>query len=341
MPAWAHYLVIVLIVICIAFINLRGTGAVSISTLIYAIIVLTPFIISTVMGLGQWQFSPFEPFIAEGQSAKESIAYGLMVGMWMYCGYEAVGSVAEEIEGAYHKIPKGLLICLAVTTLTYFLPTLVGYAVMGDWSSWAPEAREDLPEPITYITMGIKIGGSALGVAFLISAIFSNLTCYNSYIGSGSRVPFAMARDRMFFQSIRKVNNRWGTPHVAIIASSVVALILSFSSFAVLVTTVMTLYLVAVALFLIACPVLRVRRPDERRPFKIPGGVVFLCLILIIPLGTITWTLFTQPVADLTYGLIGLASGPVAYLIFKTIYKGRPGLASEEMLKAKNRSQGD
>ena len=128
-----------------------------------------------------------------------------------------------------------------------------------------------------------------------------------------------------------------GHPHIAIIASSVVALILSFSSFAVLVTTVMTLYLVAVALFLIACPVLRLRRPDEPRPFKVPGGFGFLCLMLIIPLGTIAWTLFTQPVEDLMYGLIGLASGPVAYLVFKGIYKGRPGLASEEMAAAANK----
>lgn len=329
-PIWALYAVIVLIVVIIAAINLRGTGAVSVSTMIFAVIVLTPFVISTVMGLSQWQFNPFEPFMAEEQSAKDSISYGLMVGMWMYCGYEAIGSVAEEIEGAYHKIPKGLLICLGIVTFTYIVPTLVGYAAVGDWASWATEASEDLPEPITFITMGVKIGGAALGAAFLISAIFSNLTCYNSYIGSGSRIPFAMARDRMFFQSIRKVHPKWGTPHVAIIISSLVALFLSFSTFDVLVKTVMTMYLMSVALFLIACPVLRVRRPDDPRPFKVPGGLGGLCLMLAIPLATIAYALGDQGFEDLKYGLIGLASGPVAYFVFKGIYKGRPGLASEE-----------
>ena len=338
---WVRYMVVVFIVIIIAAINLRGTGAVGVSTIIFSIIVLSPFVVATIMGLGQLQFNPFEPFMAEGQTTQESIAYGLMVGMWMYCGYEAIGSVAEEIEGAYHKIPKALLICLGITTVTYLIPTLVGYSVMGDWASWAPEATEELPEPITYITMGIKIGGTSLGAAFLISAMFSNLTCYNSYIGSGSRVPYAMARDRMFFQSIIKLHRKWGTPHIAIISASVVALILSFSEFSVLLITVMTLYLVATALFLIACPILRIRRPHDPRPFKIPGGVVFICIILIMPLSTIAWALFSQPVQDLLYGIIGLISGPIAYFLFKTFYKGYPGLASDHLASTRQKQEGE
>ena len=324
----ARMALIIIIVISVALINLRGIGAVSVSTMLFTIIVLSPFAISTIMGIGQWQVNPFEPFLAEGQTAGESVAYGLMVGMWMYCGYEAIGSVAEEIEGAYHKIPKGLAICLVITALTYLIPTVIGYAAVGDWSSWAAESTTD--DTINFVKMGFIIGGGGLGAAFLISAVFSSLICYNSYTGAGSRVPFAMARDNLFIKSISKVNRRWGTPHVAILASSVITFCLSFFDFSFLVTTVMTLYLVSVILFLVAVLVLRIKAPDAPRPYRIPLGTFGVGCLIALPIGLIIWTLWTSDWQTLSAGLIGLASGPVAYVIFKKIYGGRPAAETAE-----------
>jgi amino acid transporter len=317
----ARMALILLIVVGVAIINLRGTGAVSVSTMVFTIIVLSPFAISTAMGISQWQVNPFEPFIAEGQTATESVAYGIMVGMWMYCGYEAIGSVAEEIEGAYHKIPKALMICLGITSLTYLIPTLTGYAAVGGWESWAAESTSD--ETINFITMGFMLGGGALGGAFLISAIFSSLICYNSYTGAGSRVPFAMARNNLFFKSISTLNHRWGTPHVAILASSVVTFSLSFFNFDFLVTTVMTLYLVSVILFLLAVLVLRIKAPNAHRPYRIPVGTFGVGCLIALPIALIIWTLWTSDWETLAAGGIGLASGPVAYLFFKKFYGGR------------------
>lgn len=317
----AKLITLALIVVGVAYINFRGTGAVSVSTMIFTVIVLSPFVVSTVLGLGQMRFNPFEPFIAEGQTAVESVAYGLMVGMWMYCGYEAIGSVAEEIEGAYHKIPKGLAVCLVVTALTYLIPTLVGYAAVGDWASWAAESTTD--ETINYVKMGAKIGGGALGGAFLVSAVFSSLTCYNSYIGAGSRVPFAMARRNLFFKVVCKVHPKLGTPYVAILISAVITFALSFFAFDVLVTTVMTLYLVSVILFLVSAVVLRITQPHAERPYRIPCGTVGLALLITLPVALILWTLWESDWETLKLGLIGLASGPLAYVFFKLVYGGQ------------------
>ena len=332
----ARMALMLVIVVAVAAINLRGTGAVSVSTMLFTVIVLSPFAVSTILGIGQWQVNPFEPFLAEGQTASQSVAYGLMVGMWMYCGYEAIGSVAEEIEGAYHKIPKGLAVCLAVTTLTYLIPTIAGYAAIGDWSSWAAESTTD--DTINFVKMGFMVGGGALGTAFLISAVFSSLICYNSYTGAGSRVPFAMARDNLFIKSISKVNRRWGTPHVAILSSSVITLALSFFDFSFLVTTVMTLYLVSVILFLLAVLVLRIKAPEAPRPYRIPLGTFGVGCLIALPIGLIIWTLWTSDWQTLSAGLIGLASGPVAYLVFKKIYGGRSETPSAEAIKEENAS---
>ena len=68
-------------------------------------------------------------------------------------------------------------------------------------------------------------GASAVSVAAMIS-IFAAL---NGSILTGSRVPYAAARDGYFFRSIGHVNERYHTPAVSILAMSAWAAVLVLS----------------------------------------------------------------------------------------------------------------
>ena len=307
------------VVLLIGYINVKGVGAMGSSTVVFVLIGITPFIIAIVMGLGQLQYNPFENFSLFNNKVDGFASYGLILGMWMYCGYEAIGSIAEEVDGAYHLIPKGLFICLPITAFFYIVPTLVGSAAIGDWSSWGAEAGEGV---ITYVDMGYRIGGTWLMIAFLVSALFSNLTCYNAYIASTSRFPFVMARDNLFFKFFAKVSTKYGTPAWAIMVTSIANIFLSNFSFSVLLVMAMSLYFIPVAMFMASALVLRYTRPNVPRPYKIPGGNKFLMVLVASPIALIIFAFWNMTSFELISGAIGLATGPLAYWFFRSIYGG-------------------
>ena len=308
------------IVLIIAAINIKGLGAVGVSTIIFVLIALTPFAASIFLAAGKIQFNPFESFaLPSGENTGTFASYGLIIGMWMYCGYEAIGSIAEELEGAYHLIPRGLFICLPLTAVIYIVPTMMGSAAIGHWPEWGAEAG---PGIITYVEMGYRLGGNFLMWAFLVSAIFSSLTCYNSYIAAASRLPFVMSRDNLFFKSFAYISPKYGTPVVAIVITSLLNIFLSTQSFSVLVVMAMTLYFIPVVMFLLAAFVLRFKEPDNHRPYKIPGSRWFLFLLILPPIFAVGVAFWHMTEFEIIAGLIGLASGPVAYWILKWRYGG-------------------
>lgn len=312
------------IVLLIAWINIRGIGAVGLSNILFVVIALTPFVIATVLGLFQIKHNPFESFARpSGEAASAFTSYGLILGMWMYCGYEAIGSVAEEIEGAYSLIPKGIFICLPIAAAIYIVPTMVGAAVVGDWSAWGAEAGDGV---ITFVEMGRRIGGPLLMGAFLVAALFASLAMYNAYIASTSRFPFVMARDNLFFKFFAKISPKYGTPAVAIMVTSLLNILLSTQSFDTLIVMAMSLYFIPVVLFLIAAFVLRFKEPDKVRYYKIPGGKTLLLLLILPPIALVGVAFWNMTRFELISGAIGLATGPVAYYFFKLKYGGRQAL---------------
>ena len=318
------------IVLSIAWINIKGIGAVGASTVLFVIIALTPFIVATVMGLFQIQYNPFESFsppVAEGEDMGSFTSYGLILAMWMFCGYEAIGSVAEEVEGAYRLIPKSIFICLPVAAFIYIVPTMVGAAAVGDWSNWGAEAGDGV---ITFVQMGYRIGGTPLMVAFLISAFFASLAMYNSYIAACSRFPFVMARDNLFFKFFAKIHPKYGTPAVAILITSLLNIFMSTQSFDTLLVMSMTLYFIPVALFMISALVLRFTKPGVNRPYKVPGGKFVLILFVISTTSLIGVAFWNMTDFELISGLIGLGTGIPAYIFFKLRYGGK----SKDEIKA-------
>ena len=319
------------IVIAIAWINIRGVGAMGVSSGLFLFIALMPFLVATIWGLFQMQYNPFAsfspPIPADGDLSSFT-SYGLILGMWMFCGYEAIGSVAEEVEGAYYLIPRSLFIVIPVAIIIYLAPTMVGAAVVGDWSNWGAEAG---PGIITYVEMGRIIGGNALMIAFLISALFANLAAYNAYVASNGRFPFVMARDNLFPKSFAKISPKYGTPAIAIAVTSAVNIVLSTQSFGALLVMSMTLYFIPALLYMLSVLVMRFTKPNQPRPYQVPGGKPVLIIFFILVSSLIGLAFWHMTRYELISGAIGLATGPVAYLFVKWRYGGLSKQELEEL----------
>lgn len=109
------------------------------------------------------------------------------------------------------------------------------------------------------------------------------------------------------------VHRRWGTPHrVTIGGAALIALLAAFVPISELADMVSIGALSAMIIVAIAVPILRRKRPDLRRPFRVPLSPVLPvatglgCLYLALNLDLLTWIRFAA----------WLALGMVIYLTY-------------------------
>jgi len=115
--------------------------------------------------------------------------------------------------------------------------------------------------------MGAR-GAGAVSIAAMIS-IFAAL---NGSILSGSRVPFAMARDGLFFRRVAHIHPTFRTPNISILAVSGWAALLVLSGrYDQLYTYVIFASVILYGMATAAVIVLRFKRPEMERPYRTVG----------------------------------------------------------------------
>ncbi len=324
-----RWLVGVAIVAIFTFINIRGLQITGWSLTVIQVVVLVPFILFVIIGLLKGTGSAFSPFQPHGQSLTESMNLGLAVMMWMYSGWESLGTLAGEIENPQKVIPKALMIATPIVIVTYFVTVavLIRAGGSGQWVHMMSDTSGD-SAGIDFIVAAKIVGGAALGWFMFASAVASNIGLYAGYLATGSRPAFQMSRDRLFPRFLGK-SGSWGTPWVAILLMGIVNCVLISREFTALIVMDIFLLMFAYIVIFVSVIVLRVREPNAVRPFRVPLPTWALTIWVVIPIAIAVFALFTNGDDYLVGGLIGVLSGPIAYLIFKAVYRGTTDQALE------------
>jgi amino acid transporter len=182
---------------------------------------------------------------------------------------------------------------------------------------------------VDFVEAAKIVGGSTLGYLMLMAAILSNVGLYAGYLATGARPAFQMSRDRLFPRFYGKTHKSWGTPWVAILIMGLVNAILINFNFDALITIDVFLLMFAYILIFVTVIVLRRREPNAPRPFRVPLPTWALALWVLVPIAIAVTALFINGTDWLIGGLVGILTGPVAYLIFKSLYKGTTDEALE------------
>lgn len=188
----------------------------------------------------------------------------LVAALWAYDGWNNVSMVASEIRHPQRNLPLALILgTLAVITI--YLVTNVAYfyvlspADVGGSDRVAAEMMRHI------------LGGAGAG-AVSIAAMISILAALNGSILSGSRVPYAMARDRLFFHNIAYVHPQHRTPSISILLLSTWAALLVLSGrYDQLYTYVIFASAILYGMATASVIVLRIKRPDLPRPYRTIG----------------------------------------------------------------------
>lgn len=321
------FLIKAAIIFIFTYINLRGLGDIGLASTIFSILVMVAFAMVTVVGFLNWNQSPFLPITAHGEimgfaglGFSDWIYYigtGIAIGMWMYSGYESMSTVAGEVENP-QVIPKATLISVPLIMATYILPTLAGVASIGQWDSWSTVGVDS----VGYITVLSQFLHPGFAMFMVVIAVISNISVYNTYIASGSRGFFCLAEDYLAPPVLVKVDKKHGIPYISVLSVAIVNLVLCNFAFTVVVVIDVFLFVSAYVLIYISAMILRKKIPDEERPFKIPGGYGFLCLVCIMPILIAFLGFFINGTDYFIGGMIGIVSGPIFYFIWKRKYGG-------------------
>jgi APA family basic amino acid/polyamine antiporter len=216
--------------------------------------------------------------------------------------------VAGEVEKPERNMPRALIfgsllviVVYALTNLAYFY--LLSPAEVAGTNTVASDAAR-------------RILGTAGGAFVAVGVMVSCFATLNGSILSGSRIPFAQARDGLFPQALAAVHPRFRTPAVAIAAQAVVAGAFALSGqYEALFTKVIFSEWLFYALVTVGIFVLRRRRPDLARPYRTWGYPLVPAIFVILAVLLLVNTFFERR-ADSLWGLALMAAGIPAYYLW-------------------------
>ncbi len=305
------------------FINIRGLDLTGKALIIVQAVVMIPFVLFTAWAFARGTGNPVSPFLPPGETVFSATNLGLAIMMWMYSGYESMSTVAAEVENPQRVIPRAILIAVPIVIATYALTTMAGIraAGAGNWINMVSDASGG-GAAVDFVKAASIVGGGFMMWLMLASAIASNLGLYTGYLATGSRPSYQLSRDRLYPRFMGLAHKRWGTPWIAILIMGLVDAILVKGSFTTLIVIDVFLLMFSYIPIFIAAIVLRVREPNLPRPYRVPIPTWLLTVWVVSPIAIAVYALFTNGSDYLVGGLVGVVSGPIAYLLVKRFYRG-------------------
>jgi amino acid transporter len=295
-----------LAVLLLVSVNAVSTAASGSLETVFTIVKVSILVVFVGFGVAAPAFAPgaeFQPLFT-GDRTAFSILPAMGLTFIAFEGYDLITTVTEEVENPRENIPKAIFLSLAATVVVYLAVVTVAVSTLGaDGLAAAGEAG--IARAATSFMPEFPVVGSG-GAVIVFGAVFSTLTALNAVVIASSRVAFSMGREGQLLPSIGRIHHRFGTPFVAILASSVVmlgAVVLPTRSAGNMSSLFFLLSFVVVNAAVIK---LRRERPDMRRPYTVPyypitpvlGIILNLALIVVL----VEYLVRTDPLALILTG---------------------------------------
>jgi len=233
----------------------------------------------------------------------------LVAALWAYDGWNNVSMVASEVKNPQRNLPRALILGTLSVIAIYLLTNFAYFYVL---SASAVASTDRVAGEMMRRILGAR-GAGAVSIAAMIS-IFAAL---NGSILSGSRVPFAMARDKLFFRQIAFVHPTHRTPSVSILALSAWAALLVLSGrYDQLYTYVIFASVILYGMATASVIVLRRKRPEMPRPYRTIGYPIVPIVFVLGIVSLVISTLWHSPRESLM-GLALIALGLPFYFYWK------------------------
>ncbi|MDX6403874.1 MAG: hypothetical protein QOH70_1329 [Blastocatellia bacterium] len=299
-------LIITGVVLSLTALNVFGVRQAAIASNLFTVGKLIPMLIFVAAGL--FFLNP-HAFALGARPSAGAFSQSVLLLIYAFTGFEMAAIPAGEIRNPQKHLPRALLISIAVVAFTYILIQVVCIGTLPELAS----SQKPLADA------GRRFMGTTGAAIISAGAIISIAGNLNIVLLSGSRVPFAIAEQRQLLAIFAAIHRRFSTPHIAILATAGVMLVLTMrSSFVAALTISAIARLVTYAVTCAALPVLRRRAGVPVAMFKVRGGPIIAVAALILAV----WLLANSTLREAVTALIAAAVGMIVYLGYR-FYRGQ------------------
>jgi len=268
---------------------------------------LSLFVIYTLPYFDPINLHPAMPFGFAKHASPDGVDRGVMAAasiiFFAFYGFDAISTAAEEAKKPERDLAIGIIGSMFLCTIIY---VLVAASAVGaiPYTLFA-----DSPEPLALILR--ELGRPDIARIVAIAAVIALPTVLLGFLYGQSRIFLVMARDGFLPQRLATIGKR-GTPaRITILTAVLVAVLaglLPIDQIAALANAGTLIAFTAVGLCLL---VMRVRAPNQKRPFRAPLGPLVglgaVCgcayLFVSLPTKTILWCLVWNAIGLAVYFL--------------------------------------
>jgi APA family basic amino acid/polyamine antiporter len=268
-----------------------------------------------VIFLAPLQTPPSSAPVSGGPVGFMAIGVALVAVLWAYEGWHDVSFAAGEIHNPQRNFPRGLVAGTLTVVTLYLIANLAYLHVLSP-------AEIAATDRVALAAIG-KVAGE-WGARFLTAAIVcSILGAMNALVLAGPRAYYQMAKDGLFFEGLGRVHARFRTPAAALVVQAIWScfLVLFIGGFSQLFTYVIFGGWIFYALAVGSVVVLRRKKPELERPFRVPGYPVVPLLFVVTAAALVLNTLVASP-RESSIGLAFIALGIPLYY-FTPAARGR------------------
>ncbi len=299
-----------------ALLNIFGIVPVGEVASVLGVVVIIPFIV--LFGITLYKHNGHFVFPAPSLQglSMSSLGLALYTVIWNFIGWDNATTYAGEVDKPIKAYIKATAVVFVLILLVY---TSAIIAAQQSGIDLKVLNEEGFP------AVGSLVGGYALGALLAIGGMCSAVGLYCAILLSVSRVPKVMADDKLLPATLDALHPRFQTPYRSIILCALVVSVMNIWKLEDLLIIDVTVYGAGLFLEYMALIVLRIKAPDEHRPFKIPLNIAGLVIMALIPLIIYAIALagaFSESgdtVEPALFAVAALVSGEVMWQLIKII----------------------
>lgn len=272
------------------------------------------------------------------EGVAESVKYGspgysfiagfgaaMLGALWGYDGWNNLTLVAGEIENPGKNIPIALIGGTVVIIICYVFVHFAYFFVLDPTSIASVSKDSSVAKEVVARFFGgdMQTFATGFGVAlFTVGLMLSSIGTLHTSILTGARVPYAMAKDGMMFESMGKLSEGTRVPIVALVVQGIWGCLLAISgSFDTLTDYVIFGSWIFYALVTSSVFVFRKKYPNAERPYRAFGYPVVPVLFLLVAGWLLINTLINAPTQSFIGIFLILSGLPVYYYLTNKIKK--------------------
>lgn len=283
------------------FVALNIVGVRIAATFELLVTVLAIFELLVFMGVVSPGFS-FANFVANGWAGQTEFSGGAIAGIfaaipfaiWFFLAIEGVAMAAEEAKDPRRTIPRAYIAGI-LTLVVLAIGVMIFAGGVGDWRTLS-NINDPLPQ-----AMKVIVGENSNWLHMLVwIGLFGLVASFHGIILGYSRQIFALSRAGFMPAYFAVVNEKFKTPHRALIAGAVVGIAAILSDDLQFNGMTLTANLITMAVFgaivmyivsMLSLFALRIKEPNLDRPFMaiaypafpmIALGLAIICLFTMI-----------------------------------------------------------